>query len=329
MNLGELTSIIDSYQGKKVAVIGDIILDHYLWGKVERISPEAPVPVVDVDKEEYRLGGAANVVYNLRALAAKPYPIGITGDDLYGEQIFAILQELGIDCDNLFRDKSRPTTRKSRIIAHQQQVVRIDYESRKDCCQELEERIVDSFKNMLPAIDGVVIQDYNKGLLTPKVIAEVLKMAADAEIPVAVDPKFKNFFLYRKATLFKPNIAELQKNTGLPVETEEELNQAARILMHKLDPEHLIITRGEKGMTVFSKKGNRTDIPTFAQEVFDVSGAGDTVISALILGLCAGVSIEKASLIANHSAGAVCGKFGIHPAYKEDIINSFKNYNKL
>ncbi len=329
MDLNELKRILASFQEKKIAVIGDVMLDHYLWGKVERISPEAPVPVVDVETEEYRLGGAANVVYNLKALGAIPFPIGITGNDIYAEQIYAILQELEIESEALFKDTSRPTTRKSRIIAHHQQVVRIDYESRADCAEELEDKIIDNFRKSLSDLDGVIVQDYNKGLLTPRIIKEVIKIASVAGIPVAVDPKFKNFFNYRNTAIFKPNISELQKNTGLPIETAEDLDKAARVIMTKLDPEYLVITRGEKGLVIYTRKGKRYDIPTFAQEVFDVSGAGDTVISTLTLGLCSGVDIEKAAEIANHSAGAVCGKVGIQPAYRQDIIRSYKTYNKL
>lgn len=329
MQLDELTSIIETFRGKKVAVIGDMMLDHYLWGLVDRISPEAPVPVVDVEKEEYRLGGAANVAINLKALNAIPFPIGITGDDIYAEQIYSILQDLGIANAYLYRDRGRPTTRKSRIIAHHQQVVRIDYEVRRDIDDTIEKIIINKFREVVDHIDGVIIEDYNKGLLTPKIIDEVFKIASLAKKPITVDPKFKNFFNYRNPTIFKPNFAELQKNTGLPIESEEDFDYAARVLMHKLNPEFLIITRGERGLVIFRREGERIDIPTFAQEVFDVSGAGDTVISTLTLGVCSGVDIEQAAIIANHSAGAVCGKVGIEAAYPADIIRSFKSYNNL
>ncbi|MBW6515605.1 MAG: D-glycero-beta-D-manno-heptose-7-phosphate kinase [Candidatus Cloacimonetes bacterium] len=328
MDLNQINEIIESYRDKKIAVIGDMMLDHYLWGKVERISPEAPVPVIDVEREEYRLGGAANVVFNLKALNAIPFTIGTTGNDMFGDQIFSILEEKGIEKSFLLRDKRKPTTRKSRIIGHHQQVVRVDYESRDDIDKELEDKIINAFQELISQIDGVIIEDYNKGLLTARVIEEIMKTATMANKPITVDPKFKNFFLYRNATIFKPNFNELQRNTGLPIESEEDFDYAARVLMHKLSPEYLIITRGEKGLVIFTQKGDRIDIPTFAQEVYDVSGAGDTVISTLTLGLCSGVDIEKAAIIANHAAGAVCGKIGIQPAYPEDIINSFRSFNK-
>jgi|SRR5690554_5878987 len=329
MDLARLDEILESFSGKKIIVIGDMMLDHYLWGDVDRVSPEAPVPVVDVTREEHRLGGAANVVFNLKALNAIPLPIGITGDDLYADHIFSILEKLGIDNRLILRDKNRPTTRKSRIIAHHQQVVRIDYESRNDINKELVDQIINGFNDQVPTIDGVIIEDYNKGLLTPLIIEEILRIAAAHGKPVAVDPKFKNFFHYKNATIFKPNFAELQKNTGLPIESEEDFDYAARVLRHKLNPEYLVITRGEKGLVVFTRQGDRIDIPTFAQQVYDVSGAGDTVISTLMLGICSGTDIGQAALVANHSAGAVCGKIGIQPAYAEDIRRSFKRFNRV
>ena len=329
MDLARLEDILEKFSGKKIIVIGDMMLDHYLWGDVERISPEAPVPVVDVTKEEHRLGGAANVVFNLKALNAIPLPIGITGNDNYADYIFDNLEKLGIDKRLIFRYDKRPTTRKSRIIGHHQQVVRIDYESRNDIDAGLENKIINCFNDCIADIDGVVIEDYNKGILTPRIIEEVLRITAVTGKPVAVDPKFKNFFLYKNATIFKPNFEELQKNTGLPIESEDDFNYAARVLMHKLNPEYLVITRGDKGLVAFTRQGDRIDIPTFAQEVYDVSGAGDTVISALMLGICSGIDIEQAAFIANHSAGAVCGKVGIQPAYAEDIIQSFKRFNRI
>lgn len=327
VNLSELREILNGFKGKRIAVIGDMMVDHYLWGQVDRVSPEAPVPVVDVEREEYRLGGAANVVSNLKALGAEPYPIGVTGEDIYSDKLKSMLRDLHIESRYLIADQERVTTLKSRIIAHNQQVVRIDRESRRDINGKTEEKISEVLESLSSQLNGIIIEDYNKGLLTAGLIKQVLQTARKASIPVTVDPKFKNFFLYEKATIFKPNFAELQKNTGLPIENEKDFDYAAGVVMQKMKPRYLVITRGDKGLVIFKQTGERINIPTFAKEVFDVSGAGDTVISSLTLGLCSGLDIEKAALIANHSAGAVCGKIGIHPANPEDILESFREYN--
>ncbi len=329
MNLDQLKTILKSFRKKKVLVVGDVMVDHYLWGSVERISPEAPVPVVEVSKEEYRLGGAANVALNIKALGAEPFLIGVTGNDSNYSRICHLMKDKQIQSDYLLKDSKRPTTLKSRIIAHSQQVIRIDHESKSDIEDDKVSELVNIFHDLSDNIDVIVLQDYNKGVLTPQVIRFIIEEANKKGIIVAVDPKFKNFFEYKNCTIFKPNLAELQKNTGYPIENDYCMDQAAENILTKLQAAVLIVTRGEKGLTIYQKSKKRHDTPTFAQQIFDVSGAGDTVISTVSLSLSCGVNINQAAEIANHAAGAVCSKIGIQPAYYEDIVDSYIKYNKL
>ncbi len=329
MQLNQLTQIINSFQNKKIAVIGDLMLDHYIWGKVDRISPEAPVPVIEVNKEEYRLGGAANVALNINSLGAEAFLFGVAGNDFYSEVLNNKLKSFNLSNEYIIRDESRPTTLKTRIIAQSQQIARLDYEKKNDITQALSSQILSAFINVLPSLDGVILEDYNKGVLTEDIITKIITLCNEQSVIVTVDPKFKNFFQYSNCTIFKPNFIELQKNTGMPLENDEQLDQAAKLIFKKLSPQYLIVTRGEKGMVIFSADGSKKIIPTYAQEVFDVSGAGDTTISALTLSLGSGLDIINSAIIANHAAGAVCGKIGIQPVIPSDIINSFKDYNNL
>lgn len=322
MNINELHKALEAFRSKKVLVIGDVMVDHYLWGTVERISPEAPVPVVDVDKEEYRLGGAANVALNIKSLGATPYLLGITGNDRYHQILSSLLDSSDISSDYLLSDSERPTTLKSRIIAHGQHIIRIDNETKDGLGANMIKQILSLFLSLIDGIDCIILQDYNKGLLASDIITAVIETANKRNVEVAVDPKFKNFFEYRNCTIFKPNINELQKNSGIPIDCEENMDKAACKILDILNPTFLVVTRGEKGLSIYQKDVQRIDIPTFAHEIFDVSGAGDTVISTISLGHCSGLGIEEAALIANHAAGTVCSKVGIHPVLPEDIIKS-------
>lgn len=324
----ELDNILKGFADKKILVLGDIMLDHYIWGRVERISPEAPVPVLDVQKEEYRLGGAANVALNLKALGAGVYLCGVVGKDEAGERIKQLLAKQGIDAYALVKEKNRPTTRKTRIGAVNQQIVRIDHEDRIDISARAETQILKKLDKLLVNMDAVVIEDYNKGLLTASVIASVIKAARKHGKLIAVDPKQKNFFLYKQVDVFKPNYGEMQKNLGLVFESEAEFDKQAKLLREKLKCRYLVVTRGEKGLDIYSG-GNKTHrIPTFAREVYDVSGAGDTVISALTLALCQGCDIRTAAVIANHAASVVCGKMGTATASLQEIKNSFYEHKQ-
>ena len=318
--------ILSEFKNKKIAVVGDLMLDHYLWGQTNRISPEAPVPIVDLEKEEYRLGGAANVVNNIVSLEAKPIVIGLIGDDGAAGILIDLLQEKNIVTNYIIRDNSRPTTVKSRIFASGQQVIRYDFEKRHEVSSEIEDLIIEKIDLALNETSALIIEDYNKGLLTPKIIRFSIEKAKKLKIPVTIDPKFHNFFEYEGCTLFKPNLNELKKNLGLELHGDTEIEQAIKVLYQRIKPEYLIVTLGEKGLLLFDKDHKITKIPTFAKEIFDVSGAGDTVISVITICLACALDIETSAIIANHAAGAVCGKRGIHPATAEDILNSMK-YN--
>ncbi len=328
LDINELNQILNGFNGKRIVVIGDLMLDHYLWGNVNRISPEAPVPIVDINKEEFRLGGAANVVNNIVSLKGVPVVIGVTGFDTYGEQLLSLLKECNAKTDYVIKDNSRNTTVKTRVFASGQQIVRYDMEKTQDISKELEEKLLHKIELALVNADAVILEDYNKGLLTEKVIKYIIKKANHLKIPVTVDPKYKNFFLFEKCTVFKPNFIELQKNLNIEIHSDEDLLQAAKEVFKKIKPEYLVITLGDKGLKIFNKEQQIIQIPTFAKEVFDVSGAGDTVISVLTLCLANSCDIRTSAIIANHAAGAVCGKKGIAPANKEDIVLSAK-YIKL
>jgi len=322
--LKEIENSLLQLKKKKIVVIGDLMLDHYLWGQVERISPEAPVPIVDIKKQEFRLGGASNVVNNLISLGANPFVIGLIGKDTNADYLVHILQQHQVKTSYLVVDDSRPTTVKSRIFASSQQVIRYDIEEKKDISLEIEKKILEQLLIIIPQADAVLLEDYNKGLLTEKIILKAIELANQFKIPITVDPKYKNFFTYQNCTVFKPNFVELQKNMGIDINNDQELLTAAKELYQRVKPLYLIITLGDRGLIVLDNHQEITRIPTFAQEVFDVSGAGDTVISALTLCLAAKLDIRTSAIIANHAAGAVCGKRGIHAVTPEDIIASVK-----
>jgi rfaE bifunctional protein kinase chain/domain len=318
-----LAKTLKSFTDKKVLVLGDIMLDHYIWGSVDRISPEAPVPVLDVQKEDFRLGGAANVALNLKALGAQVYLCGVIGSDDAGKTVKNLLDAKGIESAAIIVDKKRPTTRKTRIGANNQQIVRIDHENRIDITTKLEKEVMTKLNSLVTEIDAIIIEDYNKGLMTEAVITQTIKSAQKHNVLVTVDPKQKNFFMFKGVDVFKPNYSEMQKNLGLIFETEAEFDKQAKLLKAKLQCKNLVVTRGEKGLYIFSDNSMVHNIPTFAREVYDVSGAGDTVISVLTLALCAGCDIQTAAIIANHAAGVVCGKMGTATTTIEEIKQSY------
>jgi len=324
----DIKEILRSFQGKRIIVIGDVMLDQYIWGQVDRISPEAPVPVIEVKSEENRLGGAANVALNLAALGAKPLLVGVTGDDRYGELIRSLLLQNNIDSQGLYHDPGRPTTLKTRIGAANQQVVRLDHESTEDIDMGLQQLSMDFLKHTIPTCDGIVFEDYNKGMITTKLISCVLACAKEHGKLVAVDPKHKNFFAYQGVYIFKPNLLELQKNLAVTIENETQFFEAARHLQHRIDAKHIVITRGSKGLGIFSGEDTYHEIPAFAKEVWDVSGAGDTVISVLTLASACGMDIRDAAILANHAAGVVCSKHGTACATATEIDSSYNDHRQ-
>ncbi|MFI5251925.1 MAG: D-glycero-beta-D-manno-heptose-7-phosphate kinase [Bacteroidota bacterium] len=310
-----LDDILAGISGKRIAVIGDLMLDRYIWGSVTRISPEAPVPIVDVDSEQTRLGGAANVAKNIQSLGGDPFIIGVIGDDNSGKNLHALLKESEFVKDGIVIDASRPTTVKTRIIAHNQHVVRTDRESRKDISPEIQQKIMAIFRKKIDTIDGIIIEDYNKGVVVKGLIAEILALALSMKKIVSVDPKFHNFFEYKNATIFKPNRKEAEEALGMKLKTDEEVIIAGKEILRRLEADNVLLTRGERGMSLFDSSGGVYHTPTKARNIADVSGAGDTVIATLTLALAAGAAVREAAALANYAGGVVCGYVGIVPIH--------------
>lgn len=302
-------------------VVGDLMLDEYLWGKAERISPEAPVQVVDVLREELRLGGAGNVVNNLAAFGTQVSVCSVIGDDQNG---WSLLEEFGrrnVAVDAVFLDPSRRTSRKTRVVAANQQIVRIDRESRDALPAAFEKRVCDWITDHAGEYQVVVLSDYSKGVLTPSVIAATVASAAKAGIPVLIDPKGNDFSRYSGATLLTPNRKEAEAASGIEIRDVASLTRAANAIMDAVGLQHLLITLSEEGMSLFSRSGEVVHIPTVAREVFDVSGAGDTVLAALAIGIASGFSMAEASGLANVAAGIAVGKLGTSVVTPQEIID--------
>ena len=313
--------LVGGFSGKRIIVLGDVMLDQFIWGKVQRISPEAPVPVVDVSSETFMLGGAANVAANVRALDGEPLLIGIIGKDSAASQVLTLLRKYRIESTGLLAD-NRPTTLKTRIMAHNQQIVRADRESRAPVPAELTASFAAAFVKWLPGTSAVVVSDYDKGLIKRELLSLVLPEAKRAGIPVFLDPKVQHADYYRPITLITPNHRETELLTGMSIDDQAQLEEAGRRLLQKFECPYALITRGEQGMSLFSK-GKSRHFPTFAREVFDVTGAGDTVIATLSLATAAGAGMEEASVLANHAAGLVVGKLGIATISRQELLSDF------
>ena len=307
-----------------IVVYGDVMLDEFVWGDVARISPEGPVPVVDVRRESVHLGGAANVLANLVALGVRASVVGVVGDDRAGERLRAELKETGAADDALVVDEARPTTTKTRIIAHSQLVVRADRERRTAVDAGTEERIIEVLNRAIKEADAFVVSDYDKGAVTPRVLSEILPVAYGRGIPVLVDPKTRNFDSYRPATLVTPNHHEALRLTNTEEHDDESLKRAAHLIRARLDCESVLITRGERGMMLLESYHEPVYVETVAREVYDVTGAGDTVIATLAAALAEGASMLEAATLANHAAGIVVGKVGTATASAEELVNSIK-----
>jgi D-beta-D-heptose 7-phosphate kinase/D-beta-D-heptose 1-phosphate adenosyltransferase len=319
------TEIIHAFRGRTIVVLGDVMLDEFVWGDVTRISPEAPVPVVDIRRESVHLGGAANVLANLVALGARACVIGVVGKDAAGERLRARLSEASsLQTDEfLIVDSTRPSTIKTRIIAHSQLVVRADRELRTAVNSQIEDRIISAVKKAIRNADALVVSDYDKGVVTPRILAETLSLAYE-RIPVLIDPQLRNLPYYRPATLITPNHHEALRMTGTEEDSDGGLHQAARVIRQKLNCDSVLITRGDRGMVLLEGDGDPVYVKTAAREVYDVTGAGDTVIATLAGSLAAGAPILDAANLANHAAGIVVGKVGTATASAEELLASFK-----
>lgn len=312
----KMQRIIRNFKGRRILVLGDLMLDRYIWGNVSRISPEAPVPVVEVQKSTSSLGGAGNVSQNLKSLGASPLPVGIVGDDEEGAWIKKHVGE----GRGIFVDEKRPTTVKTRIIAQHQQVVRVDQERKKGIAPEAAEKIFLLIRK--ETYEGIVISDYNKGIITQNLMARVLPFAKANRIPVFVDPKIENFMLYSPVTFISPNHMEAEKIVHHPCRSDAEVEKAGKEILAKISSLYLIIKRGEQGMSIFEQGKRAVHIPTNAREVFDVTGAGDTVIAAAALALLAGATIQEAAILANAAAGVVVAKIGTATCSPEELLSA-------
>ncbi len=319
-----LTEIFQNYEGKKIIVIGDLMVDEYLKGSVNRLSPEAPVPIVEIDYESYHFGGAANVSYNLKTLGCKPLTIGLAGNDRAGNILIDLLKEQGMDTRGIIQTNERPTTLKTRIIGDNQHIARVDREKVDYIDEVLFREVAKTFDSLIEEADAVILEDYNKGILSVELIRYIQQQAQKKDKMVLVDPKFINFLEYKGATVFKPNLKETIHALARPIQTDGEVEQAGKELLRTLSAQCVLITRGGKGMTLIESNGDVNHIPTRTRKVADVSGAGDTVISTLTAALTGGASFKEAATIANFAAGLVCEEVGIVPIQRETLLNTLK-----
>ncbi|MBP9191128.1 MAG: D-glycero-beta-D-manno-heptose-7-phosphate kinase [Ignavibacteria bacterium] len=324
MDKNFLEKIFSSSDKNKIFIIGDIMLDRYLMGDVNRISPEAPVQVFDIKHSDYRLGGAANVSYNIKTLGADPFLIGVIGDDNEGSLLKDAMKELNINTDGLIVEKGRPTTSKTRVISDSHHLLRIDSESKEDISIDTLNSIVSLLEKYKNETGIIILQDYNKGVLTKELIKNVISFSNSNNIKLLVDPKFENFFEFKNTYLFKPNRKELEDALGKKIKSSEDVELFALELMNELRSENIILTLGEEGMLIFENHNGslkKIKIPTKARKVADVSGAGDTVISTIAVCLAGGASLEDAAIISNYAAGLVVEEVGIVPVYKDKLIS--------
>lgn len=310
----EARAALDRVEGRdrpvRIAVIGDIMLDRFVYGTVERISPEVPVPVVEVDREVHRLGGAANVVSNLNALGAQAELVGVVGRDRAAEELRAQLGALGVPADGLLEAEDRPTAVKTRVIAQHQQVVRFDRERNGPLPDVVLAAVLHHVERRAPDLDGWVVSDYGKGVVGAALMGRLLALARETGAMVAVDPKPANVRHYRGVGVVTPNTKEIEAMVGFGARSDAEAQAAGRKLLSDLGSQAVLVTRGERGMTLVERAGDVTQIPTRARDVFDVTGAGDTAISVLSLAWAAGARLVEAACLANLASGIVVGKLG-------------------
>ncbi len=320
-----LKGVVEKFRQAKILVIGDVMLDEFIWGKVSRISPESPVPVVDVHSESVMLGGAANVAANLQNLGAKAYLAGVIGKDRAGETVKKELRKRKVSEEGLILDGKRKTTLKSRLIAHSQQVARMDRENREEIKGTSFNQLTGYVKSLIPKIDAVIISDYGKGVVSRKLLQELLPLLRAARKYITVDPKLGNFFNYRQVTLITPNQQEVERALGVEIRNELNLFSAGKEILKRLNCESLLVTRGEGGMTLFEPNRKPVNIPTVAREVYDVTGAGDTVISTLTLALVVGISKKEAAHLANLAAGIVVGEVGTVTLNPKELLEAIES----
>jgi len=327
--MDRLTRLIPKFEKQRIIVLGDLMVDRFVWGKVSRISPEAPVPVVEVTRESNAFGGAGNVANNITSLGAEAYLLGVVGNDMEAEQLKNGLREKKIDVGGIITDPTRPTTIKTRIIAQHQQVVRVDKEIKGNFSDEVQKNISLKLEETAPEASAIIISDYGKGVITRPVLKKAIALAHSYGIPITVDPKIEHFMDYKKVTCITPNL--LEAVTGMryhEVSTDAEIYELGNKILRKLGSSSVLITRGEKGMTLFEPGNKITHIPTRAKEVYDVTGAGDTVISVFTLALASGSKLGEAAEISNFAAGIVVGKLGTATTTQQELSAAIRNFSK-
>jgi D-beta-D-heptose 7-phosphate kinase/D-beta-D-heptose 1-phosphate adenosyltransferase len=320
-DMSRLSEIVEGFSKRTILVLGDLMLDRYLWGHVSRISPEAPVPVVAVNKETSCLGGAGNVSRNLQSLGASVLLAGLVGDDAAGRWI----KSNAPSDKGIFTDPKSPTTLKTRIIAHHQQVVRVDQEEVRPLSKTVRDSILSLIRN--EPYDGLLVSDYNKGIVSQGLMEAALEVTRERKIPVFVDPKVENFSHFSPVTLITPNHFEAERIVNYPCHSDPDVERAGAEILSRISSEYLILKRGEQGMTVFEKGQPTIHIPTVAKEVYDVTGAGDTVIAAASLALLVGATIQEAALLANTAAGIVVGKLGTATLTQEELLDVLPTFD--
>ena len=321
-DLSTLRALISRFAGRRIMVLGDLMLDRYLWGRVDRISPEAPVPVVEIERETFTLGGAGNVAANLRALGAEACLAGVAGADADGDLMLETLRERGVDITLVARDSARPTTVKTRIIAHSQQVVRADRESRADLNGHALEGLLGPLAGTMAGCHGLIVSDYGKGVINTPVLEAALGQARALGLHISVDPKESHIDAYRGVSILTPNQHEAGAVMGRRVVDEASLLEVGWGLQKRLDALAVLVTRGSEGMSLFERGGRTTHLPTVAREVYDVTGAGDTVVGVVALALAAGADFPAACHLANHAAGMVIREIGTAACSPDELLAS-------
>jgi len=320
-----IMELLDRFGSLRIWVIGDLMLDHFVWGDVERISPEAPVPVVRVESERMMPGGAANVATNLSGLGVKVTLVGVVGRDAAGRNLLRILEKRRISTSGIISTRSRETTVKTRVVAHGQHVVRFDRERASPLSKRLKNQILDFFHSNRQGFDALVVSDYGKGLIDGDLFAEIVDFCKAHDRFLAVDPYLHHFFFYRRASLVTPNQHQFEAAINRKCGSQRELEKEGRKILKELELKYFVVTQGERGMTVFQRGDRPHRLPTFARQVYDVTGAGDTVIAMLALALAAGTDISEAAMLANLAAGIVVEEVGTTAITRDKIVNRLKD----
>ena len=324
-----IENILDSLRGKRVLVAGDLILDHYIEGRVDRISPEAPVPIVSLERtgEKWVPGGAANVARNIFSLGGIPLMAGTVGDDTEGRLLVNLLENEGINTDAVIFDSNRPTTSKTRIMSGGHQLIRLDREITEPVSEKIQNVVSSQIERIIGELNAIVLEDYNKGVLTPGLISGILSVSRRENVPVAVDPKFMNFFEYRGCTLFKPNRLETSLALGMEIKTVDDAIEAGEQLLDRLSAFSVLITLGGDGSVLCRKDSEPFFRPAAARHVFDVSGAGDTVIAVMALSIAAGLPLDDGVRISSFAAAATCSEPGVYAVSPSDIVKEVERYS--